>query len=70
MSYRPGEKCPDHDIPYPCPVGIEGHWLLEDSDEDWYVVRPWDAGRVGPFTEEEAGKMLPLLRERYPMEKV
>jgi hypothetical protein len=58
--------CPEHGMAYPCPVPIQGHWMIEDGDDGWYVVRPWDQGRCGPFSEEEAGQMLPILQARYP----
>lgn len=57
--------CPDHGVPYPCPVPINGHYLVEDGGDGWYVVRPYDLGRCGPFTEEEADRQLPVLRELY-----
>lgn len=58
--------CPDHGVPFPCDVPIEGHWHLEDGEGGWYVVRPFDRGRVGPFESEEvAARMLPVLQTRY-----
>jgi hypothetical protein len=57
--------CPDHGVPYPCPVPIQGHWLIEDGEQGWYVVRPFGQGRCGPFTEEEAMRQLPLLKAEY-----
>lgn len=51
----------------PCPVSVTGHWLVEDDTDGWYVVRPNDQGRVGPMTEEEACRMLPILRAVYPL---
>ena len=62
---NPNLVCPDHGIAYPCPVSIRGHWLIEHGEEGWYVIRPWDCGRVGPFAEGEASNMLPLLRAQY-----
>ena len=41
--------------------------MIEDGDEGWYVVRPYDQGRCGPFTEDEASAMLPILKVRYPV---
>lgn len=58
--------CPEHGVAYPCPVPIDGHWHIEDGGDGWYVVRPFDQGRVGPFTEDDAADMLPLLKLRYP----
>lgn len=57
--------CPDHGVPYPCPEPINAHYLVEDGDDGWYVVRPFGLGRCGPFTEEEAAARLPELRETY-----
>jgi hypothetical protein len=57
--------CLEHGIPYPCPVSIVGHWAIEDGTDGWYVVRPWDQGRCGPFTEAEAAAQLPILQRLY-----
>ena len=46
---------------------IFSQWMIEDGAEGWYVVRPWDAGRVGPFTEEEAAAEKVRLQALYPM---
>lgn len=62
--------CPEHGVPIPCPVPINGHWMIEDGDEGWYVVRPFGDGRCGPFTEAEASRMLPILQEQYPMKVI
>lgn len=59
------EACPEHGVPYPCPVSILGHWSIEDGEDGWYVVRPWDNGRCGPFSEDDASRMLPLLKREY-----
>jgi hypothetical protein len=49
---------------------IAEHWHIEDRSEDgrsdgWYVIRP-GGGECGPFTEDEASRMLPILQERHP----
>ena len=59
--------CPEHNVPYPCAQPIWAHWIIEDGEDGWYVVRPLDQGRVGPFTEDEAARQLPILREEYPL---
>lgn len=58
--------CHEHGVPYPCPVPVDGHWMIEDSADGWYVVRPFDEGRCGPFSEDEAERQLPLLQKLYP----
>jgi len=45
---------------------IFSQWMIEDDIDGWYVVRPYNQGRCGPFTEEEASRQLPILKERYP----
>lgn len=48
-------------------IPIYGHWHIEDDVDGWYVVRPYGEGRCGPFTEDEASRQLPILREQYPL---
>jgi len=51
-------------VPYPCPVPIAEHWHIADLDgggAGWYVVSP--SGKTwGPYTEDEAGRLLDKLR--------
>lgn len=63
------DRCPEHGEPFPCSQPIWAHWIIEDGEDGWYVVRPMDQGRVGPFTEDEASAMLPTLRAAYPVDE-
>lgn len=52
------------------PLTITKMWLIEDRSapgrtDGWFVVRP-GGGECGPFTEDEASRMLPILQQRYP----
>jgi hypothetical protein len=62
-----GERCPEHREAYPCSQPIWAHWIIEDGEDGWYVVRPFGQGRCGPFSEEEAARRKPELMREYPM---
>ena len=55
--------CPEHGVPYPCPVPASEHWLIEDREDGWYVVKGEEAR--GPYSEDEASKRLPGFAARY-----
>jgi len=48
---------------------IWDQWHIADGwakDDGWYIVRP-DGEYAGPFTEDEASKLLPMFKKTYPL---
>ena len=50
---------------------ITEEWIISDGwidggkpPNDWYIVRP-DGEYAGPFSEEEAARLLPEFKRRY-----
>ena len=46
---------------------IHDQWHIADGwvqDNGWYIVRP-DGEYAGPFTEDEAARLLPEFKKRY-----